>query len=92
MFTYESIWYHSKNAIVNAIAQPYVLGAKGSSTCDEGSVITTTTECEAACDALGKKMGHSASAIEGNPCYITGTQRCKQDGQPNPKAQLVCNT
>ena len=81
-----------KNTIVGWFPQSYVLGTKGSSTCDEGSVITTTTECEAACDALGKKMGHPTSAIDGNPCYITGTQRCKQDGRPNRKAQLVCST
>ena len=84
--------FFSKNTIVDRIAQPYVLGAKGSSNCVEGSVITTTTECETACDALGKKMEHPASAIDGNPCYIIGTQRCKQDGQTNPKAHLVCNT
>ena len=84
--------FFSKNTIVHRIAQPYVLGAKGSSTCNEGYVITTTTECEAACGALGKKMGHPASAIDGNPCYITGNKHnwCKQDGKPNQKAQLVC--
>ena len=46
-FTYKSICYHSENTIVDRIAEPYVLGAKGSSTCVEGSVITTTAECEA---------------------------------------------
>ena len=92
IFTYKSICYHSENTTVDRIAEPYVLGAKGSSTCNEGYVITTTTECEAACGALGKKMGHPASAIDGNPCYITGNKHnwCKQDGKPNQKAQLVC--
>ena len=80
------------NTLVDRLAQPYVLGEKGSETCDKGFVITTTKECNAACDALGKKMGHPSSAIDGNPCYITRTKRCKQDGQHNPGAHLVCKT
>ena len=52
-----------------------------------GSTITTTQECNTACDALGKKIkpGHN-----GEPCYIAYTGRCKQDGLQNPRARLVC--
>ena len=65
----------------------YVQGNKGSKTCDIGSTITTTQECKVACDALDKIV---VPGQDGEPCYIAGTGRCKQDGRHNPRAYLVC--
>ena len=67
----------------------YVHGNKGSRSCNIGSTITTTQECQIACRGLNKQ---SLPGRDGNPCYIAVNGKCKQDGRYSRKNYPVCKT
>ena len=82
-------YLHFHLLLYDTLDASYLQGHKGSKTCHTGSTITTAQECKVACDALNKKV---VPGQDGNPCYIAGTGKCKQDGRHNPKSFLVCKT
>ena len=65
----------------------YFVEKKGESSCETGSKIMTTRECELACKWLEKVIG---SLKNGKACYIAGNGKCRQDGRQGRKTSLVC--
>ena len=83
-----------KNKIFDISAVTYEKGNIGSKSCQTGSTITDTKECELVCKSLAKTKMVSPPT-NGKDCYIDGAGKCKQDGlQESGRSnfRLVCKT
>ena len=79
---------HHNNAYYFTIVVRYVLEKRGEKTCRDGSSISSSLECQEACNALDKNSGNLKN---GRLCYVAGNGRtCKQDGRHGVKASLIC--
>ena len=65
----------------------YSIAAKGE-LCLSGFMILTTVDCEDACNDLG--IGPIGKLKDGNPCYMAGNGKCRQDGRDGSGASLIC--
>ena len=61
---------------------------RGKRDCSDGSMIRDTTECEAACDAVGATAPKSLK--DGKPCYRNGQGKCRQNNAFGGGASLIC--
>ena len=59
----------------------------GAISCNVGSKIRRTPECEIACAQLEMKVG---VLKDGRICYRAGNGYCRQDGRIGSKASLIC--
>ena len=71
----------------------YVKGPKGPNpSCTTGSMVRNGYECKEACNQLNVKINSAGIMVDGTPCYITSTGKCRQKEEPDKIANgaLIC--
>ena len=76
----------------------YWLEKKGARECQTGSKVLDKSQCESACKELNIERG-TATLEDGKPCFSTGKQICRQNGDKNgggkvgnSDAALICTS
>ena len=68
----------------------YSLAAKGESCLSGSTTILNTVDCETACNGIVGIVGLFGKMKDGNPCYVAGNGKCRQDGNDGSGASLIC--
>ena len=71
----------------------YVKGPKGPNpSCTTGSDVRSGYECKEACNQLKVEINSAGIMVDGAPCYITNSGKCRQKEEPDKIAngELIC--
>ena len=66
----------------------YSIAAKGESCLSGSTTILNAVDCETACKDQG--IDSFGKLKDGNPCYLAGNGKCRQDGKDGSGASLIC--